>query len=93
MGEEKYLVEFTQEGCVYASTEQTLLDASLAAGVPLYHVCGGKAKCSTCRVLVHEGSQWLTAPNQKEKALKHQMHFPQMCGWHVKHMLRAGRYG
>ncbi|HTM93164.1 MAG TPA: adenylate/guanylate cyclase domain-containing protein [Flavisolibacter sp.] len=75
-GNEKHLVEFTQEGCVYVSDKQSLLDASLEAGVPLYHVCGGKAKCSTCRVLVLQGSEWLSPVNEKEAALKHQMNFP-----------------
>lgn len=75
-GKERYLVEFTQEGCVYVSEKQSLLDASLAAGVPLYHVCGGTAKCSTCRVLVLQGSEFLSPLNEKEKALKVQMNFP-----------------
>jgi adenylate cyclase len=74
--QEKHLVEFTQEGCVYVSDNQTLLDASLEAGVPLYHVCGGNAKCSTCRVLVVQGSEWLSPVNEREKALKQQMNFP-----------------
>lgn len=72
----KHLVEFTQEGCIYVSDSQSLLDASLEAGVPLYHVCGAKAKCSTCRVLVLEGAEWLTPANECETALNHQMHFP-----------------
>ncbi|MEM9693052.1 MAG: protein kinase, partial [Myxococcota bacterium] len=28
-----------------------LLDASIEAGLPHYHACGGKARCSTCRVV------------------------------------------
>ncbi len=31
------------------SEGQTILDAALSSGIPLFHVCGGKAKCSTCR--------------------------------------------
>lgn len=72
----RYLVEYPQEGCVYVSEQQTLLDASLAAGVPLFHVCGGHARCSTCRVLVLEGADRLSAPNERERALKQQMRFP-----------------
>jgi adenylate cyclase len=72
----KHLIEFPKEGCVYASPNQTILEAALAAGVPLFHVCGGNAKCSTCRVLVIEGAPWLTTPNDKEKHLNNQMHFP-----------------
>ncbi|PPK87899.1 class 3 adenylate cyclase [Neolewinella xylanilytica] len=73
---EKHSIEFTKEGCVLVSDEANLLDASLAAGIPLYHVCGGKGKCSTCRVLVHEGANYLTPPTEREEALRQRMHFP-----------------
>ena len=33
----------------------TLLKAAIAAGLPHAHVCGGNARCSTCRVLVVNG--------------------------------------
>jgi adenylate cyclase len=74
--DKKHLVNFSQEGCVYVADDQSLLHAALEANVPLYHVCGGNAKCSTCRVVVVEGAQWLTPPNGSENALKHKMHFP-----------------
>ncbi len=38
-----------------AADTKSLLDASLAAGLPHYHACSGKARCSTCRVLVIDG--------------------------------------
>ena len=72
----KHLIEFPKEGCVYASPDQTILEAALAANVPLFHVCGGNARCSTCRVLIIEGEEFLTQPNEKEKHLNNQMHFP-----------------
>ena len=34
------------------NVEQTLLDVSLKHGIPHTHVCGGRARCSTCRVVV-----------------------------------------
>ena len=55
---------------------QTILEASLAAGVPHYHVCGGKAKCSTCRVIVQEGEENLSPPNKAELKLRKQKKFP-----------------
>jgi adenylate cyclase len=73
---EKYLIEYPKEGCVYISEGQTILEASLSAGIPLFHVCGGKARCSTCRVLIIEGAEYLTPPNAREKVLKDQMYFP-----------------
>jgi adenylate cyclase len=77
MNERKnHLVEFVGEEVVSISRNETILDASLAAGIPHFHVCGGNARCSTCRVLVLEGIEHLTPPNQKESFLNNQMHFP-----------------
>jgi len=36
-------------------TDETLLAAALRAGVPVAHACGGRAKCSTCRIWVLDG--------------------------------------
>lgn len=44
---------------VDAAPGATVLDAALAAGIPLTHACGGQAKCSTCRVLVLAGADAL----------------------------------
>ncbi len=73
---EKYLVEFAEEKIVEIRKDQSILDASLSAGIPHFHACGGNAKCSTCRVLIVEGDDRLTPPSQKENFLKNQMHFP-----------------
>jgi adenylate cyclase len=71
-----YLVEFVQERQVQVSEGESLLEASLAAGIPHYHACGGNARCSTCHVLITEGADRLTPPNQREKALGEKMKFP-----------------
>ena len=34
---------------------ETLLEAALRSGVPFAHACGGRAKCSTCRIWVLDG--------------------------------------
>ena len=44
----------------------TILEASLAAGVPHASVCGGKARCSTCRVRVGRGGDLLPAASALE---------------------------
>lgn len=84
---EKFLVEFVNEKEFYVLKSQSILQASLAAGIPHFHACGGKAKCSTCRVLVLEGGKSLTRPNQKEKLLKNKMQLsPQVrlaCQTHI----------
>lgn len=69
-------VEFSSEKNITVSEGQSLLHASLAAGIPHFHICGGNARCSTCRVLVLAGKESLTSPNEKENFLKDQMQFP-----------------
>jgi adenylate cyclase len=38
-----------------ADAALTLLQISLKHGVPHVHDCGGHARCSTCRVMIHDG--------------------------------------
>ena len=71
-----YVVEFTSDKIIPVQKGQSLLDASLASGIPHFHVCGGNARCSTCRVLILAGSEALSSPNEKENLLKTQMNFP-----------------
>ena len=44
----------------------TVLEASRLGGVPHYAVCGGKGRCSTCRVQVVEGGASLPKPESTE---------------------------
>ncbi|MFI5010872.1 MAG: adenylate/guanylate cyclase domain-containing protein [Hyphomicrobiales bacterium] len=44
----------------------TLLEISRSFGVPHVSVCGGRARCSTCRVRVLEHSAALSPPNDAE---------------------------
>lgn len=53
----------------------TLLDASLAAGIPHTHVCGGNARCSTCRVLITEGLEHCGPRTPAEQELAQRLHF------------------
>ena len=61
---------------VHAQGHQTLLNAALAAGVPHTHVCGGMARCSTCRVVILEGEENVDPPNPREQALAAQLRLP-----------------
>lgn len=47
----------------------TLLRGSLDHGIAHTHVCGGNAKCSTCRVLVLEGLEHCCPRNAREARL------------------------
>jgi adenylate cyclase len=69
-------VQFSGEKQVPVARGQSLLEASLWEGIPLLHSCGGKVRCSTCRVLVLAGKGGLTAPNEKETELRERMRFP-----------------
>ena len=73
---EIYKVDFSVDGIINIKPGQTILAASIEAGIPHFHVCGGNAKCSTCRVLVLEGEEHLSRPNEKEQRLKNKMQFP-----------------
>ncbi len=45
----------------------TLLEMSKLAGIPHASVCGGKGRCSTCRVQVISGSEFLEPPTDSEQ--------------------------
>lgn len=47
----------------------SLLEASLQANIPHAHVCGGRGRCSTCRVQVIEGLEHLPPMTQDEEVL------------------------
>ena len=66
---EKVNIQYTDGPAIRASTGGTLLDISRRNGVPHASVCGGKARCSTCRVRLLEGAETQTAPEQAERRL------------------------
>ena len=53
---------------VRAVAGATLLETSRAARVPHASVCGGRGRCTTCRVLVIEGGETLPEPSGVERA-------------------------
>ncbi|MER2999226.1 adenylate/guanylate cyclase domain-containing protein [Pontibacter populi] len=71
-----HLVNFKGEKVVPVEEGQTILQASLAAGIPHYHACGGKGQCTTCRVLVLEGEGNLTPATSCERTVKNVKKFP-----------------
>src|SRR5438094_10278877 len=62
---------------VEASISESILSASLRAGIPHTNECRGNARCSTCRVLVLNGLEFCCPRNEKEQALAAQLHFPE----------------
>jgi len=57
------------------SADETILQASLRAGIPHAHACGGNARCSTCRVQVVEGLDACAPRNDKERTLAERLRF------------------
>jgi adenylate cyclase len=72
-----FQLDFKGEKVIPVAEGQTILAASLAAGIPHYHACGGKAQCTTCRVLVLEGQEQLSESNSYEKAIRKVRRFPE----------------
>lgn len=72
-----YWVEFIGDRSIKVKDGESILNASLAAGIPHYHACGGNGKCSTCRVLIKEGLGNLTPFTEKEKQLRERLRIPQ----------------
>lgn len=59
-----------------AAEQEPILQALLRCGVPHAHVCGGKARCSTCRVLVLEGLENCSPRTPKEQRIAEKLRFP-----------------
>ncbi|HYE48685.1 MAG TPA: adenylate/guanylate cyclase domain-containing protein [Azospirillaceae bacterium] len=56
----------------------TVLEASRLAGIPHASVCGGKARCSTCRVRVGAGADALPPPGEEEARVLRRIGAPPM---------------
>src|SRR3954466_15284224 len=54
----------------------TSLEASLANGIAHYHACGGKGRCTTCRVLVVDGAASLLPRTDAELRLARGRNWP-----------------
>jgi adenylate cyclase len=50
-----------------AQPGMTILDVSRLNGIPHAAVCGGRGRCSTCRIRVGAGAEFLAAPDTDEK--------------------------
>jgi len=72
-----FKINFINEKIIEIKEEQTILQASLESDIPHYHACGGKARCSTCRIVVQEGGEHLSHPNKAEQNLRMKKKFPE----------------
>jgi adenylate cyclase len=60
---------------VEALADETLLHASIRAGIPHTHACGGNARCSTCRVIVLDGVENCAPRTEAEHAIAARLQF------------------
>ncbi len=68
-GRRRLAISYQPGPKVLVAPGPTLLEISRAHRVPHLSVCGGKARCSTCRVRVLDGAEGLSAPSEAEAAL------------------------
>ena len=62
-------ITYSGHGEFAAAPGQSLLETSRRSGIPHPAICGGRARCSTCRVLVTAGADGLQPPGVAESAL------------------------
>lgn len=78
MSIQKHTISLTREGIdVECDKSQTILDATLAAGINHIHACGGNGKCSTCRIAVEDGLRYCNGRNEKEQSIADKLNFPE----------------
>ncbi len=61
---------------VTTNSNTTILKTSLDAGIPHTHICGGRARCSTCRVIITDGLENCRPRNDPEQKLAKLKGFP-----------------
>jgi class 3 adenylate cyclase/nitrite reductase/ring-hydroxylating ferredoxin subunit len=54
---------------------ETILEADLKADIPHAHACGGRAKCSTCRIIVLKGLENCSARTELEQVIASRLGF------------------
>ncbi|WP_299043351.1 adenylate/guanylate cyclase domain-containing protein [uncultured Tateyamaria sp.] len=59
-------IHYVDGPSVRAPRGQTILQTSRISGVPHTALCGGRGRCTTCRVIVEDGLDDLPAPSEAE---------------------------
>ena len=66
---ERVNITYLGEKTVAAAPTQTILETSCANGIAHVSECGGRARCSTCRVMIVEGLEHCTPRNALEEKM------------------------
>ena len=56
-------------------SSETILDASLREGIPHAYACGGRARCSICRISVEEGLEFCSPRSKGEQIVAARLNF------------------
>jgi adenylate cyclase len=67
-------IRYDHGGFVRAPAGLSVLEASRLAGISHYSACGGKGRCSTCRVRILESDGPLPPPSDMEQATLQRIH-------------------
>ena len=62
-------VSYVDGTVLKASSGLTLLEISRMNDIPHASLCGGRGRCGTCRVRIHEGMELLPAPGDLERKI------------------------
>ncbi|MGI9422969.1 MAG: adenylate/guanylate cyclase domain-containing protein [Hyphomicrobiaceae bacterium] len=70
------ILRYTGHGDVKMARGLSVLEASRSNSIPHPSLCGGRGRCSTCRVLVLKGIETLDPPDAAERALLNRISAP-----------------
>jgi adenylate cyclase len=65
-GRKSVQIHYVNGPVVASAKGPTLLEMSRANGIPHTALCGGRGRCTTCRVIVEEGAELLHPPSEAE---------------------------
>jgi adenylate cyclase len=60
---------------IAVNADETILQAAIRGGIAHAHLCGGTARCSTCRVIILEGLENCAPRNAEEQAIADKLGF------------------
>jgi adenylate cyclase len=60
---------------IATSSRETILAASLREGIPHAYACGGRARCSICRISVEEGLEFCSPRSKGERKVAERLRF------------------
>jgi adenylate cyclase len=75
--ERPLMISYQGERDLAAAPGATVLEILRANNIPHASVCGGRGRCSTCRVHVGRGSDWLAAANDDELKVLNRISAPE----------------